>query len=222
MLATLALFGALAVLSVGHGFPALAERLDALRDGASSLGDGIGSGLSGGLGNVPGVPGISDATATAVPTPPLAPALGSDAREFAAYFAASAPSTPGAIAHYHAVMSGVPVSLDVTSGVGTDHRDRITTVVAGAAALAGWDSPTADAICATFLPPDAKLQGVTHVAADTEYRYASASLAASFPQADFVNDSYGLLPPGTLTRLDAPPLGSASGVGSCTVSLGAH
>jgi hypothetical protein len=206
-LAALTLVSVFAILTVGPSFPAVAAQLDALRDGASNL--------TGGLGAAPDTPD------TPTPTAIAAPALGSDAQAFAALYGARPPDA-GAAAHYQTTISDLLVSLDVTIGIGADHLDRVTSVSVGASSLAGWDAATADAICGAFLPPDATLQGVTHIAADTEYRYLSASLAATFPPAYFVDDSYGPLAPGTLTRLDHPPLGSASGVGSCTLSLGAH
>ncbi len=210
VLATLALISVLAVLTVGRDFPAVAAQLNALRDGATSLTGGIGA-----------APDSTDTPAGTTPTALAAPALGSDAQEFAALYGVHAPVI-GTTAHYQATISGVSVSLDVTVGIGTDHRDRVATVSVGGASLAGWDAPTADAICGAFLPPDAILRGVTHIAADTEHRYSSASLAATFPPAYFVDDSYNQLAPGTFTRLDHPPLGGATGVGTCTISLGAH
>jgi len=210
MLASLLLISILAVLTIGRDFPAVAAQLNALRDGASSLTSGIGA-----------APDSVDPPPEASSAALAAPALGSDAQEFAALYGARAPVV-GTPAHYQTKLSGVSVSLDVTLGIGTDHRDRVATVSVGSASLAGWDDPTADAICGAFLPPDATLQGVTHIAADTERRYSSASLAATFPPAYFVDDRYAQLAPGTFTRLDHPPLGGATGVGACTISLGAH
>jgi len=210
VLASLLLISILAILTVGHDFPAVAAQLNALRDGASTLTGGIGA-----------APDGTDSSSGSPPVALVAPALGSDAQEFAALYGARAPVV-GTTAHYQAKLSGVSVSLDVTLGIGTDHRDRVATVSVGGESLAGWDDPTADAICGAFLPQDASLQGVRHIAADTERRYISASLAAAFPQAYFVDDSYTQLAPGTFTRLDHPPLGGATGVGACTISLGAH
>jgi hypothetical protein len=215
LLASLLLIGLAGLLTVGRSFPALGQPLGALREGAGNLGNEIGNGVSGGIGGAP----EGDATPSAAPLAP--PALGSDAQDFAAFYGAHF-LAGSATAHFQPQVHGVSIALDVSFGTGADHRDHVTSLTAGASSLAGWDAATADAICATFLPPDAQLAGVTHLAANVEYRYTSASLAAAFTSAYFVDDAYNPVAPGTLNRLDAPPLGSATGVGSCTLSLGAH
>jgi hypothetical protein len=166
------------------------------------------------------------ASSTPTPTQPTAvaaPALGSEASAFAAYFGASDPTLiADTTAQYQAQIAGQTVSLRVQFSVGVDLRERVMLIDASDPTLAGWDATTADAICATFLPADALVHGFVHVTGQAEYIYTSTRLAALFSPAYFVDDDGGLVAAGTFNRLDQTALDAAHTVGDCTLALGQH
>jgi hypothetical protein len=167
--------------------------------------------------------GLASSTPTQQPIMVAAPALGSEAGAFAAYFGAGEPTlVADATAQYQAQIAGQTVSLRVQFGLGVDHHERVMLIGASDPSLSGWDATTADAVCATFLPVDAHLREFIHVADETEYVYTSASMAALFSPAYFVGDGGELVGAGTFNRLDQPALDTTHAVGGCTLALGQH
>jgi hypothetical protein len=155
-----------------------------------------------------------------------APQLGSDANAFAAFYGASIPTAiTDPTAEYHAQIAGHSVVLRVEYIIGVDRREHVASVNASDQTLQGWDAATADALCTTFLPGDANLRTFAHANGQTEYIYDSASLAALFFPASFVDDTGQQTPRGTFNRLDelaALAPGAAAGVSACTLALGQH
>jgi hypothetical protein len=161
-------------------------------------------------------------TATGVPTL-YPPALGSEARAFAAWYGLGTPPAIGdAAVQYRLPLAGHLVDLRIQVGPGTDRQGRVVMITASDPALQGWEAATADAVCATFLPRDAHLRTFDHTGGQTEYIYVSASLATVFFPAAFVTDSGEPSAPGTFSRLDQPAPGPAPGVIACTLALGQH
>lgn len=83
---------------------------------------------------------------------------------------------------------------------------------------AAWTGANADAICAGFLPPDAKYQSQVSTAYGYDKIYASASLASLFPDSAFVDANQNQTTAGSfdvdyITR-------SPSDVTDCTIAIG--
>lgn len=167
----------------------------------------------------PGATATSQAGATHSPTALAAPALGSAPIDLATYF--GPPASP-ADTRYLATVGHTAAVVTIGVGTDVDRRPRVFSILVAPASGALWDATTADAVCNTFLPSDAALTSSARTQTAAIHVYMSAALAAAFPPAYFVTDSYAPVPAGVFTRTDRIAAADPSGFESCTIALGQH
>jgi hypothetical protein len=168
---------------------------------------------------------LSSPSATPGPQPLTGAVLGGDRFEFDTLY--GYPTSGGgtlAATYDYTAPNGLQVELYVDAHPGTDGNPHVMFLHFGPIPGSGdtWDLATAQALAATFFPPDAQHLRDVQASNGLDHIYRSARLAATFPASDFTTDvGSHAVPPGTFDY-ECFAQNGAPGITDCFMGPGQH